>query len=388
MAEALEMASVIVTAGHGHRGTAIPGGARCESACAIAFMAGSWRLSEEESVQHNRVIHPRGTLGFHAPDLVIPEGSFSAIDVRSAFGLALEALAQIVERRSAGQYDFPESLLLEMLRTSSDEMFYIETVGQAARLNIAVVPAGLPNSDAEQIVVNICQSLDAGFLDQMPGPVGWFAPGRDIVQITPAWDDVFSAVMSDGFRGEAASGCHLNINSVNDPRGSIGTGYIGTVESGGIIDMGPIYAYFAFPPETRLVDLPQSFTYSLRSLLTASSAPQRQMACSIDAVRARVVNVNEYVNIRSNASLRASVVVRAALGEVLTVTEPSRWYYLDTERGRQCANACNSLPSNQSDPRVREQVESCIDGAEIWQRVRNNRGQQGFVSVSFLEALE
>lgn len=125
-------------------GTAVPANSSCESACALAFMGGVFFPVEGEGTWRvDRLLHPRGRLGFHAPSITLPDGGYSAAQVAGAYALALQNLATIVEMRSSGYLDFPESLLVTFLRTPPGHLHYIETVGAAARLGITIAPVGI-----------------------------------------------------------------------------------------------------------------------------------------------------------------------------------------------------------------------------------------------------
>ena len=75
-----------------------PENAKCLSACALVFMAGTdtgdyFRVT-------NRVLHPRGKLGFHAPSLNFGnsvEVPGSGLLLNQTYASALHSIAQVVD---------------------------------------------------------------------------------------------------------------------------------------------------------------------------------------------------------------------------------------------------------------------------------------------------
>lgn len=143
-------------------GTAVPAGARCESACAILFMAGGYfsHLATSNNVRDpNRVLHVDGRLGFHAPSLNVPGGSYTEETVSQAFGLAIEAVQRLSERLE--RYKFSPSLFQRMVSTPPDEMFYIDTVEEAASWFVALAGAPLIQNPSIGNMTRVCENLVA-----------------------------------------------------------------------------------------------------------------------------------------------------------------------------------------------------------------------------------
>lgn len=132
--EAIEMAEIY----EGNGGTAVRMGDRCESACAILFMSGSFQGEDGFFMGTDRVIHPLAKLGFHAPSLKVEDGNYAKNSVEKAYKIALAGASEL--NRLSSKIDIPTTLLTEMLKTPSDQMLYIEKVWQAARWDIAVAP--------------------------------------------------------------------------------------------------------------------------------------------------------------------------------------------------------------------------------------------------------
>ena len=107
----------------------------CLSACALVFLGGSARFGNGIGVHiFSRRMHPKSTLGFHAPEIQIPEGTFSQRQVKSAFSAGTEALLSfnlMTSRKIRGFKVMENSLLWATLLTQSGDMLYIDNVFKA-----------------------------------------------------------------------------------------------------------------------------------------------------------------------------------------------------------------------------------------------------------------
>ena len=126
-------------------GTGVDEGDRCESACFLAFMAGSFNRMEDRTPVTDRVMHPAARVGFHSPSLSIEDGQYTSAEISKAYALALRSIAELVRfREGRPTYVFRDMLLDEMLRVPPDTMRFIETVGDAVLFDITVDPVILP----------------------------------------------------------------------------------------------------------------------------------------------------------------------------------------------------------------------------------------------------
>jgi len=141
-------------------GSAVPEGATCESACALAFMGGT-EMDETGTLAQDRVLHPTARLGFHPPKLDLPERNYSVAELDRAYELALASISSILRTRTAGGYDFADSLLEEMLETLHSEMFYIDTLAEAALWGIKVHSDLVFAASTDEIARNICEAADS-----------------------------------------------------------------------------------------------------------------------------------------------------------------------------------------------------------------------------------
>ena len=145
--------------------TAIPEKGRCESACAIIFMFGKDVENlggTGEGYNTDRRLHIGGKLGFHSPKLVLNEDElYSADAVLKAFSLGTSAISEIIRIREQMPWPgFDDLLLQDMLKTPSTDMYYIQTVGDAARMNIRLFGAASP-TEKKEAFANMCRNARA-----------------------------------------------------------------------------------------------------------------------------------------------------------------------------------------------------------------------------------
>jgi len=141
-------------------GTAVPAGARCESACAILFMAGGDFLDLSVSSNGrdpNRLLHVDGRLGFHAPSLVVPDGDYTEETVSQAFNLAVDAVQAIAARMD--RYRISPTLFERLVSTPPSDMFYVDTVGEAASWHIGLAGAPLIEDPSEGNIDWVCRNM-------------------------------------------------------------------------------------------------------------------------------------------------------------------------------------------------------------------------------------
>lgn len=173
LAEAVRLTEAVF----GSLGTMIRPGARCESACALVFMAGSFDTQTDIGVVVSRHMHVEGRLGFHAPSLTVPEGSYDATTVARAYQVSVAATETIF--RNLVRYSFPPSLAARMHATPPSKMFYVSTVQEAARWNISVVGVDAPTAFTDAVVRTACANLYMATMDKVTSdPDRWPAPGH------------------------------------------------------------------------------------------------------------------------------------------------------------------------------------------------------------------
>jgi hypothetical protein len=137
--EALKMAEVLYQKAVGTR---ILADQRCLSACAIAFMAGTYDTESYIGYLPWRFMHPRSTLGFHSPSLQVPEGQYNKRTVDASYGAALAAIGKLQNLRH--RFAISPDLIGEMLKHSGEDFFFIDNIDKAGRFEIGLTDYQIP----------------------------------------------------------------------------------------------------------------------------------------------------------------------------------------------------------------------------------------------------
>jgi hypothetical protein len=129
--EGLKMADLIH---QNHIATYVGTNVECASACAIIFMGGARRVGEQ--TVPDRMLHPTGRLGFHAP--VLPErvfGSDGSSPVPIAAMLERQILAAALQfSELTTRHGWQPSLVRAALNAHEEgDLVYVNTVGDAGR---------------------------------------------------------------------------------------------------------------------------------------------------------------------------------------------------------------------------------------------------------------
>ena len=352
--------------------TYVPKNSICESACSIIFMGGG---DGYYGSAPTRAIHPMAKLGFHSPALDIKDGLYSEETVSKAYGVALKTISELLKiRRSAlGQSVlFPSSVIETMLNTAPEDMYYIETVGDAARWGISVFPVALPEKLVGENWLAACWNSYGTTSDVFPDDP--FSYDWSKLKLIQEYEGAYPEVPNEGppFEFHMGEGNRCTISLSNLHRHKLYFRHI--TENSVAFDY--IYPEFLFyGAMTKLSNLPVSNDIlgdgrdnRFKELLPS------QLTCGIDGSKLRVDNVQNFTNFRQQPGLRSNVIGKISLGEVVTAVVPGR--YLRTER---CASACEGTEQ--------EAINRCIDNNEVWIEVRYN-GSRGYLSRKFLTEIK
>ena len=344
-------------------GTVVAQSNVCESACAIAFMGGSYFNPEGENRQVSRTIHPTAKLGFHAPALLIPEGSYSKEEVDKAYSIALSAVVELSEMRALG-YEIRESLFKAIVTTPFESMHYVDTVGKALRYKIGVVGINISSDNVQSVATNVCDNAVIA-IDDVEEKKSWgsgeFVMTGDVL-ISPG-----------GYYAEASADCQVQINPTTNS--FLVSFQYGSSEPD--ISSG-ISSFASFPSKELLASAfseksitGSDFLQKARKALKKDRSNDRLQTCGIMVTRTSITNVQNFTNLRRQAGLNGRVIDQVPLGATVSVVNPGN--FLRTDR---CAAACNGTNRNA--------IKQCIDNNDVWIEVQYN-GRRGFLSRKFLE---
>ena len=345
-------------------GTVVAENDLCESACAIAFLGGTYANPEGENGETSRTIHPTAKLGFHAPALLIPDGNYSKKEVYQAYGIALKAVAELSDMRARG-FEIRESLFKAIITTPFEEMHYVDTVGKAFEYTIDVSDViGISAADASDVANNICGN--AGIVQD--GYIAGVSYGFELFGR--------SVRSQSGFYEEANADCNISINENsffvdfrypdNVPFRETSLPFLASFASN-----TPLEA--AFSGKTiSAVEFEQKVRRSFEEA-SASDDENLQKSCFADGFLASIVNVQNFTNLRSQAGLNGQVIAQVPLGAKVQIVNP-----LVFQQGINdgCDIAC--FGSSQS------AINACIGNNSVWVEVEYN-GRRGFLSRKFLE---
>ena len=94
-------------------------------------------------------------------------------------------------------------------------------------------------------------------------------------------------------------------------------------------------------------------------------------SCGVNDKKAKVIDVENFTNLRKEAGLNGQVLAQVPLGAQVSVINPGSFLRYD-----RCAATCNGTNQNA--------IKQCIDNNDVWIEVQYN-GRRGFLSRKFLE---
>ncbi len=94
-------------------------------------------------------------------------------------------------------------------------------------------------------------------------------------------------------------------------------------------------------------------------------------SCGVNDKKAKVIDVENFTNLRKEAGLKGPVIGQVPLGAQVSVINPGSFLRYD-----RCAATCNGTNQNA--------IKQCIDNNDVWIEVQYN-GRKGFLSRKFLE---
>lgn len=414
--EGLELANAL----YGTR-TGVDEGHRCESACFLSFMAGTIDRLESLPLIPDRVMHPQAKLGYHSPGILIEDRNFSSTEVKRAWDIALLSIAEILKIRnveptpnSSGSYFFRDELLESMLRVSFDDMRYITTVHDALFYNIIVYPAILPfqiiGAD-DQVVslsdpafANACRSLgimaEDFYIDSGPSDASLiYDQDLGTLKFTANFDEgknvttceiEYRLVGSEAFNWDTQEIQGVDLFFQSDTRSSWMVGNIRASDWWIPENHYKVAAFMHYPANTRIIDLEhpknhQSINSTMlsvieRGFMNSYEYNSGQFSCFISSDQARIINVNEFVNLRNRAGFTSRVIERIMKGETVRLVNGN-----SIRSTRSCIDACQALSVGAREyEEIRDFASQCVENNDVWIEVVTSNNRRGWISRKFL----
>ncbi len=420
--EATRLAALFSDKGYG---TVIDDGDSCLSACAVLFMFGSHYLTGR-TYNFNRRMHVNATLGFHRPDFALPEGgNYSSADVEKAFDIAIIATLEFVRlanRRLEAETKVyvPSDLIEQMFSSEGQDFYYITSVDQVGRWDIYVFGHQQPSVFSAREALTACHNLSNWTYRLSPEPIriprahmDWFI--RDLQRVIHtvdnpevSYDDnpTVSYYMytgpdyvNDRLLAQPQRSCMVSMDAFD--------GAVTVSACGGnnvASDAGPnLNRCGMLDNDLMRAVSPLSIYPSdlLLSQLSGWSAIITAEAAEIDALDvgapqawcnavpggvSRVINVNEFVNLRSAPGFQAEKIGQAGKHLVLEYAgQPPQLWGDEATRAR-CDQACFDIaqPGVRNDA-VEDPVRQCIADNALWFNVRLPNAQEGWISAKYAD---
>ena len=144
--------------------TVVQQGHRCASACAIAFMGGAEGKYGDRFPK--RTLIAGAQLGFHSPFVNDADVAPQLLSKGVVIGIAVVAALL----RSDKYRLMPPDLTADMLETKPDDLYVIETLAKAKKLNIAVDGISTPKAITTTMLYQACINTDP-WMDKHTGPI-------------------------------------------------------------------------------------------------------------------------------------------------------------------------------------------------------------------------
>lgn len=157
--EGIRMSDIV--AEHGVA-TLVTNGAVCASACALTFLGGRCSVTGSADIyeRHCRFIEPEAVVGFHAPFIQELEQAtletFSAAEVRRIWATSRVASGLYAEALS--NRAVPMDMIVDFLAVEPNDLYVVDTVESARRLNIIVLDLP-PGQLSPNVIIGICADV-------------------------------------------------------------------------------------------------------------------------------------------------------------------------------------------------------------------------------------
>lgn len=381
--EGVEIARVITKTS-----TGVDSGHTCESACFLAFMSGTVDRQEDRMIIPDRVMHPTATVGYHPPGLMLSESSaYSSEELTKAWTIALLSAAELVRLRyQQPEYVFRDELLDEMLRTPFSGMKYIETVKDALFNNIIVHPVMMPSLDTTDMAAftHVCRAM--GLMSEDFDLV--YGPSSPNIYLGDFGEVIFEGIFDEGESGTTCSLIYqADAAKESWDRSAWMLGSMNASDWWIPPNDYSIAAFMHYPQSLKIRDLPTTpdhtgvYARMVSTLVSSIGLNNSTLSCYLAEGSAKIVNVNEYVNLRQQPGFSSRILSQIGKNEIVRVVRS------DSIRATQiCIDVCQALSlGTREQDTIGSRVQQCIDDNEVWIEVIDARGNRGWVSRKFLK---
>lgn len=428
LAEALKMGRFLHD--YGIR-TRLEEGASCLSACAVLFMLGTQYEDHGAGDGHNadRRMHVTARLGFHRPELRLPEGGSVANEqLERAYDLAIQTALEYIRLAnlsSLRETYIPSDLIEVMMERYGEDYFYIDTVGKAGRWNIGLDGVMPPRVMDAVSAVNACNNLAVWQLRYQES-YSAYDPEGQVEALTDGPLGLVLAVMGDMGQMDLHHACLLRLHADGeDDYGRVGPqldacgfmdGEAVTIGAGRCEDLsaadptkdrwetklttgGRIGAIALLPPDTRLVDAEgasraiEARARDWQNRVREPGLVSLRLRCSGLDMPARVRGVSEFTNLRASPGFDSEVIAEVPLdARVMSLATGVQRWEMPPGASDSCRQVCDWMRPGPDGVKALnsalggdfETVDQCFEDNQIWYHVETEGGQTGYVSGKFL----
>lgn len=398
--EGLHIARDLRTAGIASH---VAAGETCLSACALAFLGGS-RLSFEDAITHEfrRSLHATARLGFHAPKLDIPAGSFTEGEVDRAFRLALRASAMIFTRLE--ELGISRAFALAFFDVPEGTFYEIDTPERVDEADVAVtglapLPLSIPPERQADLCARTFEIFDQRRYEDPDNYTKVLV--RDHISLPAERAGTQRAAHLIARTGEGTLMWDVCVMTWWPDQWQ--STFALRLAHDRLFDFDPYDFRNPVPPTQdsllrQLGEQPQSRA-SLRPLLAApagtplealaTDAPPAVYGSSSPATCApvrpdyKVVNVQSFTNLRAAPGFEADVLRQVRKDARVAPVTPG------TLEGtallsQRCRMACQLSKSGQVKPDDLHTLNACASSDAVWWQVRTTSGTTGWLATKFL----
>ncbi|MDG3039850.1 COG3904 family protein [Roseicyclus marinus] len=152
-------------------GTYIRAADQCYSSCALAFLGGSvWGDFRYAS----RELEPGGSLGFHAPYLTLPEGSYTQEHVAEAARTSVVIMRTLLSERLA--LNISDKFIIDFFLDERPQTRHIETVGELAHAGVYLAAYSFTDNPDVHDFQNACEIAFDVYRTYFSDPVASYYP--------------------------------------------------------------------------------------------------------------------------------------------------------------------------------------------------------------------
>ena len=134
--------------------TIVESGNSCISACAIAFLGGTYNSESDLGRLRSRSISPSANLAFHAPYLNLDDENFNKKDIESAFDYAINVIVDFITFSKEIRID--PIVAARLMKPQRDKLFSVDNISKLGSVGVALQGEYYVNNFTPSMANNLC----------------------------------------------------------------------------------------------------------------------------------------------------------------------------------------------------------------------------------------